>query len=59
MCLVLLPTSAQHTLSYSVDSEISELRCNLHTVFCIGHNFETIINGQMLGTATQFTLCDI
>jgi len=54
MCLVLLPTPlAQHSHSYGVDSEISELHCHLHTVFCIGHNFETIISGEMLGTPTQ------
>jgi len=54
MCLVLLPTSlAQHSHSYGMDSEIPELHCHLHTVFCIGHNFETIISGEMLGTPTQ------
>jgi len=36
-----------------MDSEIPELHCHLHTVFCIGHNFETIISGEMLGAPTQ------
>jgi len=36
-----------------MDSEIPELRCHLHTVFCIGRNIETIISGEMLGTPTQ------
>jgi len=54
MCLVLLPTSlAQHSHSYGMDSEIPELHCHLHTVFCIGHHFETIISGEMLGTSIQ------
>ena len=34
--------------------EIPELHCHLHTVFCIGHNFETIISGEMLSTPTQY-----
>jgi len=34
-------------------SEIPELHCHWHTVFCIGHNFETIISGEMLHTPTQ------
>jgi len=51
MCLVLLLTSlAQHSHTYGMDSEIPELHCHLHTVFCIGHNFETIISGEMIGT---------
>jgi len=51
MCRVLLPTSlAQHSQSYGRDSKIPELHRNLHTVFCIGHNFETIISGEMFGT---------
>ena len=53
---MLLPTSfAQHSHSYGMDSEISELHCHLHTVglFCIGCNFEIIISGKMLGTPTQ------
>ena len=54
MCLVLLPISlAQHSHSYGMDSEISELYYRLHTVFCIGHNFETIISGEKLGTPNQ------
>jgi len=36
-----------------MDSEIPELHCHLHTVFCIGHNFESIISGEMIGTPTQ------
>jgi len=36
-----------------MDFEIPELHCHLHTAFCIGHNFETIISGEMLGTPTQ------
>jgi len=36
-----------------MDSEIPELHCHLHTVFCKSHNFETIISGEMLGTPTQ------
>jgi len=36
-----------------MDSEIPELHCHLHIVFCIGHNFETIISGEMLGTTTE------
>ena len=54
-CFVLLPTSlAQHSHSYGMDSEIPELHCQLHIVglFSIGHNFETIIGGEMLGTPT-------
>jgi len=54
MCLVLLPTSsAKYSHSYGMDFEIPELHCHFHTVFCIGHNFETIISGEMLGTPTQ------
>ena len=54
MCLVLLPTSlAKHSHSYGMDFEIPELHCHLHTAFCMGHNFETIISGEMLGTPTQ------
>jgi len=54
MCLVLLPTSlAQHSQNYGMDSEFSELHCHLHTVFCIGHNFQTIITSEMLGSPTQ------
>jgi len=54
MCLVLLPTSlAQHSHIYSMDSEIPVLHCHLHTVFCVGHNFETIISSEMLGTPNQ------
>jgi len=54
MCLVLLPTSlAQFSHSYGMDTEIPELHCHLHTVFCIGHNFETIISGKMLVTPIQ------
>jgi len=61
MCLVLLSTSvtalAQQSHSYGMDSEIPELHCHLHTagLFCIGHNFETIISRdcEMLGTPTQ------
>jgi len=54
MCLVLLPTSlAQHSHSYGIDSEIPELHCHLHTVFCIANNFETIICREMFGTPTQ------
>jgi len=54
MCLVLLPTSlAPHSHSYGMDSENPELHRNLHIVFCIvGHNFETIISGEMPGTPT-------
>jgi len=48
-----MPTSlTQYSHSYGMDSEISELRCHLHNVFCISHNFETIISGEMLGTHT-------
>jgi len=36
-----------------MDFEIPELHCHLHTVFCTGHNFETIISGEMFGTPTQ------
>jgi len=36
-----------------MDSEIPELHCHSHTVFCIGHNFEITISGEMLGTPTQ------
>jgi len=36
-----------------MDFEIPELHCHLLTVFCTGHNFETIISGEMLGTPTQ------
>jgi len=37
MCLVLLPTSlAKHSHNYGMDSEIPELHCHLHPVFCIG-----------------------
>ena len=54
MCLVLLPTSlAKHSHSYGMDFEIPELHSHLHTVFCMGHTFETIISGEMLGTLTQ------
>jgi len=54
MCLALLPASlVQHFHSYGMDSEIPELHYHLHIVFCIGHNFETIISGEMLGTPTQ------
>ena len=54
MCLVLLPTSlTQHSHIYGMDSEIPELQCHLHAVFCIGHNFGTIISGKMLGTPTH------
>ena len=54
MCLVLLPTSlAKYSYSYGMDFEIPELQCPLHTVFCIGHYFETIISGEILGTPTQ------
>jgi len=35
-----------------MDFEIPELHRHLHTVFCIGHNFETIIRGEMLCTPT-------
>ena len=50
----LLPTSlAQRSHSYGMDSEIPELQCYLNAVFCIGHNFETIISGEMLGIPTQ------
>jgi len=53
MCLVLLPTSlAKHSHSYDMDFEIPELHRHLQTVFCIGHNFETIIRGEMLCTPT-------
>jgi len=53
MCLVLLLTSlVQHSHIYGMDSEIIALHCHLHTVFCIGHDFETIISGEMLGTPT-------
>ena len=51
-----MPTSlAQRSHSYGMDSEIFELHCHLHTVglFCISHNFETIISGEMFGTPTQ------
>ena len=62
MCLVLLPTSlAKHSHSYGMDFEIHELHCHAHTVFCIGHNFEIIIGGEMLGTPTQchtIMICD-
>jgi len=35
-CVVLLPTSlAKHSHSYSMDSEIPELQCHLHSIFCI------------------------
>jgi len=55
MCLVLLPTSlAKHSRSYGMDFEIPELHCHSHTAFCLGHNFETIINSEMLGTLTQY-----
>jgi len=55
MCLVLFSTSlTQHSHSYGMDSEIPELHRNLHTVFCIGHNFETIVSGEILGTPTQY-----
>jgi len=54
MCLVLLPTSlARQSHSHDMDFEIPELHCHLHTVPCIGHNFETIVSGEMLGTPTQ------
>ena len=57
MCLALLPASlVQHFHSYGMDSEIPELHYHLHIVFCIGHNFETIISGEMLGTPTHVTL---
>jgi len=37
MRLVLLPTSlATHSHSYGMDSEIPELRCHSHSVFCTG-----------------------
>jgi len=36
-----------------MESKIPELHCHLHIVICIGHNFETIISGEMLGTPTQ------
>jgi len=36
-----------------MDFEIPELHCHLHTVSCMGHNFETIISGEMLDTPTQ------
>jgi len=52
MCLALLPTSlAQHSHSYGMDSEISEMQWDLHTVFCIGHNFETIISSVATGVS--------
>jgi len=35
-----------------MDSEISRTTLSL-TVFCVGHNFETIISGEMLDTPTQ------
>jgi len=59
MCLVLLPTSlAKHSHSYGMDFEIPELHCHVHTVFFTGHNMETIISGEMLGTPTKcHTLC--
>jgi len=44
---------SQHSHSYGMDSEIPELHCHSHTVCCIGHNFEIIISGEMLGTPTQ------
>jgi len=44
---------AKHSHSYGMDFEIRKLHCHLHTVFCTGHNFETIISGVMLGTPTQ------
>jgi len=53
MCLVLLPTSlAQHSHSYGMDCEIPLLHCHLHTagLFCMGHNFEIIISGEMFAT---------
>jgi len=56
MCLGLLPTSlAKHSHSYGMDSEIPELHYQIHTlgIFSIGHNFETIISGEMLGNPTQ------
>ena len=54
MHLVLLPTSlAQHSYSYGMDSEIPDLHLHLHTVFCIGHNLQTIISGEMFGNPTQ------
>ena len=53
MCLVLLLTSlVQHSHIYDMDSEIPELHYHLHIVFCMSRNFETIINGEMLGTPT-------
>jgi len=42
-----------HSHSYGMDFEIPELHCHLHTVFRTGHNFETIISGETLGTPTQ------
>jgi len=36
-----------------MDSEIPELHCHLHIVFCIGHKFEAIISGEIFGTPTQ------
>jgi len=34
--------------------QIPELHCHLlNIVFCMGHNFETIISSGMLGTPTQ------
>jgi len=38
-----------------MDSEIPELHCHLYNVglFCTGHDFETIIIGEILGTPTQ------
>jgi len=58
MCLVLLPTSlAQHSDSYVTawipNSRTALSLTSLHIVFCMGHNFETIISGEMLETPTQ------
>jgi len=54
MCLMLLRTSlAKHSHSYGMDFEIPELHCYIHTVFCTGHDFETITSGEMLGTPIQ------
>jgi len=56
MCLVLLPTSLANILIVKLRHgfQIPELHCHLlHTVFCIGHNFKTITNGEILGTPTQ------
>jgi len=36
-----------------MDSEIPQLYRNLHIAFFIGHNFGTIISGEMIGTPTQ------